>query len=85
MTNLFFLCIGLKIFMDKIFVINLHLTKITKFIDLENLELYGTQATGRRTVRSTMDVKTQYHKKLCAKQSRDILRFGNFQGTIYFH
>ena len=27
--------------MDKIFVIDLHLTRITKFIDLENLELYG--------------------------------------------
>ena len=33
--------IGLKIFMDKICVINLHLTKITKLIDLENLELYS--------------------------------------------
>ena len=33
--------IGLNIFVDKIFVIHLHLTKITKFIDLENLELYG--------------------------------------------
>ena len=37
--------IGLNIFMDKIFVIHLHLTKITKFIDLENLELYGMYMT----------------------------------------
>ena len=34
-----------KIFVDKIFVINLHLTKITKCIDLENLELYGSTST----------------------------------------
>ena len=32
--------IRLRIFVDKIFMINLHLTKIMKFIDLENLELY---------------------------------------------
>ena len=31
-----------KFFVDKNFVINLHLTKITKLFDLENLELYGS-------------------------------------------
>ena len=30
-------CSNRNIFVDKIFVIYLHLTKITKFIDLENL------------------------------------------------
>ena len=35
--------IGLNIFLDTIFVIHLHLKKITKFIDHENLELYGTR------------------------------------------
>ena len=32
--------IGLKNFVDKIFVINLHLTKITKIIDLKNLTVF---------------------------------------------
>ena len=45
--------IGLKIFVDKILVINLHLTKITKVIDLENLELYGTLSQSYSTLRGS--------------------------------